>query len=133
MSMKEFSLNIYGENDEIVKTVETDIIRWGVFMKAVKLQDEIKGKDDAEQMRAVSEFMTVIFPDLSVDDLENADTFDIFNTFAQIVNKATNIKGLKDITQKTRKRDARKRPAIAGLYIVGNDVQCFAIWFNASF
>ena len=95
MSMKEFSLNIYGENDEIVKTVETDIIRWGVFMKAVKLQDEIKGKDDAEQMRAVSEFMTVIFPDLSVDDLENADTFDIFNTFAQIVNKATNIKGLK--------------------------------------
>lgn len=95
MSTKEFSLNIYGDNDEIIKTYETDVIRWGVFMKAVKLQDEIKNKSEAEQMNAVSGFMTSIFPTLTAEELEGADTFDIFNTFSQIVNKATNINGMK--------------------------------------
>lgn len=95
MSTKEFSLNIYGDNDEIIKTYETDVIRWGVFMKAVKLQDEIKDKSEAEQMASISVFMTSIFPSLTTEELEGADTFDIFNTFAQIVNKANQISGLK--------------------------------------
>lgn len=94
-STKEYSLNIYGDNDEIIKTYETDVIRWGVFMKAVKLQDEIKDKSEVEQMAAVSGFMTAIFPSLTVEELESADTFDIFNTFAQVVNKATKINGTK--------------------------------------
>ena len=91
MGNKEFYLNIYGENDEIVKTVETDVVRWGVFMKAVKLQDDIKNKSEAEQMTAITGFMTALFPSLTPEDLDGADTFDIFNTFTQIVNKAKNI------------------------------------------
>ena len=100
MSTKEFSLNIYDDNDEIIKTYETNVIRWGVFMKAVKLQDEIKDKSEAEQMAVVSTFMTAVFPSLTVEELEFADTFDIFNTFEQIVNKATKIKGLQGHKEK---------------------------------
>ena len=31
--MAQFELNIYGENDEIVKRFETNKVRWGVFMR----------------------------------------------------------------------------------------------------
>ncbi|QHJ73609.1 hypothetical protein [Butyrivibrio virus Arian] len=89
--MANYSLNIYGENDEIIKTFETNIIRWGIFMKAVKLQDDIEDQDEGEQIKAVSEFITSIFPNCTVDDLANADVSDIFNLFRAIVNKANKI------------------------------------------
>ena len=39
--MTEVSLNIYGENDEIVKTYETRHIRWRTFSEVVKLQEKL--------------------------------------------------------------------------------------------
>lgn len=89
--MANYSLNIYGENDEIIKVFETNIIRWGIFMKAVKLQDEIEDQNEGEQIKAVSEFIASIFPNCTVDDLANADVGDIFNLFKMIVNKANKI------------------------------------------
>ena len=91
-TMKEFSLNIYGENDEIVKKYETNVVRWRFFKRAVEIQDEIKDKDDAQQLSAIIEFMKSIFIGLTDEEADNADAFDIINTFKQIVNKAKNIK-----------------------------------------
>lgn len=89
--MAEYTLNIYGENDEIIKKYETSVIRWKFFKRAVELQDEIKDKNDAEQLNAIIEFMKAIFIGLTDEEAENADAFDIINTFKQIVNKAKNI------------------------------------------
>jgi len=90
--MKKYSLNIYGANDEIIKTFETDVVRWGVFMNAVKLQDEIKEKSMSEQIGAISDFMISVFPTMTIEDLAGADVGDIFSTFAQITNNAGKIK-----------------------------------------
>lgn len=88
-----FELSIYGENDECLKKYETDHVRWGVFLKAVKLQDEIKEKDADTQFGAISEFVKSIFVGLTDEELEKADGFDVINTFNQLLSAAKKIGG----------------------------------------
>lgn len=91
--MARFELSIYGENDEVLKKYETDHVRWGVFLQAVKLQEEIKGKETAEQFAAINEFIKSIFVGLTDEELEKADGLDVVNTFNQLVAGVTKIKG----------------------------------------
>lgn len=87
-----FELNIYGKNDEITKRFETDRVRWGVYLQACELQENMKDADAAEKFRQISAFVKKIFPDLTDADLENADSDDVLNTFTQLVRKANGIK-----------------------------------------
>lgn len=89
--MAQFELNIYGNNDEILKKYATDKVRWGVFMQATELQDGLSTKTAAEQFKLVSTIIKKIFPDLTDADLEKADYDDVFNTFKQLINKANTI------------------------------------------
>lgn len=89
--MAQFELNIYGNNDEIVKTYATDKVRWGVFMQALELQDSLKEKDAAEQFKLINSFVKKIFPDLTDGDLECADSDDILNIFRQLLHKSNTI------------------------------------------
>lgn len=93
--MAQFELNVYGENDELVKTFETDKVRWGVFMQALELQESLESKTAAEQFAAINAFVKKIFPALTDKDLENADIDDVLNTFKQLINKAGKIGGSK--------------------------------------
>lgn len=86
--MAKFELKTYGENDEIRREFETDHVRWGVYLKAVKLQKEIENKPEEEQLLAMSEMVCSIFPGCTIDELEYADADDIINTFKQLTNKA---------------------------------------------
>ena len=81
--MAQFELNIYGENDEIVKRFETNKVRWGVFMQALELQESLDEQSAAQQFSAVNKFM----------NLENADGDDVMNTFKQLLRKAGKIAG----------------------------------------
>ena len=90
-----FELNIYGNNDEIIKSFETDKVRWGVYLQATELQGKIKNESPAEQFKAIGQFVKKIFPDLTDADLENADAEDVFNTFKQLISKANAINGVK--------------------------------------
>lgn len=91
--MAQFELNIYGNNDEILKTYATDRVRWGVYLQALELQEKIAGKSAAEQFRLINAFLKKIFPDLTDEDLELADYDDIMNTFKQLINKSNAIGG----------------------------------------
>ena len=103
----EYTLNIYGENDEIVKTYETNIIRWRMFTKAVELQDKIKSESEEEQIKAIAKFVCSIFPGLTIEETEDADAFDLMNTFNQIINKAKMIKGVKNTDKKDENNPAK--------------------------
>lgn len=83
--MAKFELNIYGPEDEVVKTYETDHVRWGVFLNAIKLQEEIKDKPISEQFSAINVFVKTIFPGLTDEELEQADGMDVMNTFKQLI------------------------------------------------
>lgn len=91
--MAQFELNIYGKDDEIIKTHTTDRVRWGIFMQALELQESIEKKTAAEQFEAVNTFVKKIFPELTNAELENADADDVLNTFKQLIAKANKIGG----------------------------------------
>ena len=87
-----FELNIYGNDDEITKRFETDKVRWGVYLQATELAENLEGASTAEKFRQISAFVKKIFPDLTDADLENADTDDVLNTFTQLIRKSNGIK-----------------------------------------
>lgn len=89
----DFELNIYGANDEIIKTYGTNHIKWGVFIQAVQLQEQLEDADTAKQFEEISKFVLRIFDGMTLEEIENADGFDVMNVFTQLVNKAKNIKG----------------------------------------
>jgi hypothetical protein len=89
--MAQFELTIYGNDDEIIKTYATDKVRWGVFLQALEVQDKLQEKKAAEQFALISNFVKKIFPDLTDEDLERADSDDVFNLFKQLANKTSAI------------------------------------------
>lgn len=89
----DFELNIYGENDEIVKQYATNHVRWGVFIQAVQLQEQLKDADTATQFEEISKFVRTIFTGMTAEEINNADGFDVMAVFTQLVNKAKKIDG----------------------------------------
>lgn len=91
--MAKYELPIYGENDEILKTYETDHVRWGLFIEACKIKDDVKDKPIAEQLSAINTLIQKVFAGLTDEHLMLADASDIFNTFEQLQKIGSGIKG----------------------------------------
>jgi hypothetical protein len=89
--MAAFELRIYGKDDTIIKTFATNTVRWGVFLRAVGIQEEMDGKSADEQVVMVNDFVNMLFPDLTENELKNADAQDVMNLFWQLVRKANQI------------------------------------------
>lgn len=90
--MAKYSLNIYGKNDEILKTHESNICPWAVYIRAAEMQETMKSMKATEQMDAVGELLMGVLPELTREDLLRADGGDVMNLFAQIVNVGRQIK-----------------------------------------
>ena len=81
------SLNIYNDDDEIVKTYTTNRVRWGVLTKAVEMEEKTKGDvNAAETIKLISDLIMLIFPSITPDDLAQADFNDMKNTIRMVVN-----------------------------------------------
>lgn len=86
------SLNIYNDDDEIIKTYSTNRVRWGVLVKAVELEEMTKGDaDGVESIKAITDLMYSIFPSITPDDLALADFGDMKNVFRMVVNMTGHI------------------------------------------
>lgn len=91
--MSKFELPIYGENDEILKTYKTDIVRFGILEDAIKVAEDTKGKDAQEQLKAIYPILQRVFKGLTSEELKDADLFNVFGVFNQIINLAKNLNG----------------------------------------
>lgn len=91
--MAKFELNIYGENDEVIKKYATDHIRYGVLMQALELEEQNKGKSMSEQITAANALVKRVFHGLTDEELMLADVSDVLNTYAQVTKQAENIGG----------------------------------------
>lgn len=89
--MAKFELNIYGNDDEIVKKFETDVVRWQIFLQALEFYEARGEKSPAEQIEGINSFVKKIFPALTDEELDNASVDDVFNTFNQLINAAKKI------------------------------------------
>lgn len=90
--MAQFELNIYGDDEEILKKHEANVVRWEVFLQALEFYDK-KGKTAAEEFEGVNLFVKKIFPKLTDEELKKASVDDVLNTFKQLIAKARQIKG----------------------------------------
>lgn len=89
--MARFTLNIYGQNDEIIKTFQTDHIRWGLLLTALDLQERIEDETPENQIAAINKFALELFPGITEADLRNADGRDVINVFVQVGKMANQI------------------------------------------
>jgi hypothetical protein len=88
--MAKFELNIYGKDDEIVKSYQTDHIRFGVFLKAIEIQDKLDDMSTAEQFKAVCTIVKQIFTGLTDDEIMLADMQDVFSIYKQASRQGLN-------------------------------------------
>lgn len=89
----DFELNIYGKDDEIIKTYRTAHVRWSVFIKAIQLQEQLKNADTEKQFDSIAAFVRTLFDGMTAEELNAADAFDVMAVFTQLVNKAKGING----------------------------------------
>lgn len=89
--MAKFELNIYGENDEIIKRYETDHIRYGVLMEALELDEKTKNKSQVEIIKSANAIVKRVFHGLTDEELMLADVADVLNTYKQVTSQAGDI------------------------------------------
>lgn len=89
--MAKFELNIYGDNDEIVKHYATDHLRYGVLMQALEAQEGMEGMSVSEQMETANALVKKVFAGLTDAELVCADAGDVLATFAQVTKHAEKI------------------------------------------
>lgn len=91
--MAKYELNIYGANDEVLKTYATDNVLWGFYLEAVKASEEMQDMTPAEQFEMVNGFIKRLFIGLTDEELERASGDDVMNVFNQLMRKARAIGG----------------------------------------
>jgi len=94
--MAKYELNIYGENDAIVKTYATDNVMWGFYLEAVKASEEMQEMTSAERFEMMNEFIKRLFIGLTDEELTHASGDDVLNVFNQLMRKAKSIGGSKN-------------------------------------
>ena len=95
--MAKYELNIYGENDEVIKTYATDHVKWGFYLEAVKASEEIEDMTTAEQFEMINNFVKRLFVGLTDEELmTGASGDDVLNVFNQLTRKARSIGGSKN-------------------------------------
>lgn len=96
--MAKYELNIYGENDAIVKTYGTDNVMWGFYLEAVKASEDMQDMTTVEQFEMINGFMKRMFIGLTDEELTHASGDDVVNVFNQLMRKARSIGGSKNST-----------------------------------
>lgn len=89
-----YSLNVYGPDSEILKTVGTNFVPTGLFIKALKMSEEMKdeGKTELDAFNLVMEIVLTLFPNLTEEELmNNCDIGDVISIFKQVVSRAKEI------------------------------------------
>lgn len=94
--MAKFELNIYGENDEIIKKFTTDHIRYGVLVEALEIDEITKNKTPIERFKAGVGMIKRIFDGITDEEIMCADMNDVLNTYKQITAQVNGINSSDD-------------------------------------
>lgn len=91
--MAKFELPIYGENDEIIKTYKTDVVRYGILEDAIDISEKVKGNSPKDQLNAITPILQRVFKGLTEQEIKDADLFNVFGVFNQIIALANGLQG----------------------------------------
>jgi len=118
------TLNLYNENDEIIRTLTRSFIPWGILEFAIDLQEDFADVEVAsdgspqnigrEQIEKLTDFVVFICGDaVSPDELKKgASLVDMFSVFRQVFAMVSGImKTNPTIAQASNRRTNLKKPA----------------------
>lgn len=89
-----YSLNVYGKDSEIIKTVGSDFVPTGLFIKALQMSEDMKknGATELQSFDIISGIVLSLFPELTEEELmNNCDIGDVVSIFRQIITRANEI------------------------------------------
>lgn len=89
-----YSLNVYGEDSEILKTVGTNFVPTALFIRALKMSEDMKksGKSEIESFNLIIDIVLDLIPELTEDELMNScDIGDVIAVFKQVIARANEI------------------------------------------
>ena len=104
--MKDLTINVYGENDEVVKTVEAKLIdiKFGTIRKLMSILDIDNAETSFdilnrvyESWEDICEILTKVFPDLTEEEMDNVNLSELVPTLLKVIKfsfaKITGIPG----------------------------------------
>ena len=95
MSTARYSLNVYDEDFEIVKTLEAPGIRWGTL---VDVFEKLTSEDAENDAQAVEDLMLSIFPTATREDLRGC----MLEDMTAIVAQAASLGARNGLTSKAK-------------------------------
>lgn len=94
--MAKFELNIYGEDDEIIKRYETDHIRYGVLLKALEIGEKVSKMNNADFIKEAQSLVKCVFVGITDDEIAKADVQDVLSTYQQVTKMSAGVHGSKN-------------------------------------
>lgn len=82
-----FTLNVYGENDEVVKTYETSKIKYGLIEDFISLSNDLKNKTEFEQFTLMKPILKTLFVGITDEELRNVDFIDVTKVILSIMKE----------------------------------------------
>ena len=80
-----FKLNILGENDKVVKTYETSVIKYGLIEDlCILTKDGFDDKNVFEQIKMIKPLIKSMFVGVTDEELRNTDFIEILKVFKEI-------------------------------------------------
>lgn len=89
-----YSLNVYGADSEIMKTVGANFVPTALFIRALEMSEKMKSeeKSELESFELIKGIVLDLFPELTDDELMNhCDIGDVISVFKQIIVRANSI------------------------------------------
>lgn len=92
--MEKLTINVYGENNEVVKTVEAKLIdiRFGVIRKLMTILDIDSAENSFDILARVNgaweditDILTKVFPDLNEEEMDNVNLSELLPTLLTVI------------------------------------------------
>lgn len=80
-----FKLDILGENDKVIKTYETSVIKMGLIEDLIEMNGKLAGKSPIEEFRAFKPILFGMFNGLTDEELRNVDFMAVLKTMRALM------------------------------------------------
>ena len=80
-----FKLSILGENDKVVKTYQTSVIKYGLIEDFALMSDQFEGKDILQQFVMLKPILKRMFKGLTDEELADVNIAEVLTLFKQLM------------------------------------------------
>lgn len=84
-----FKLNVYGANDEIIKSYATSKLKYGLIEDFVCLAKDLDNKPQLEQFQLMKPIIKNLFMGITDEELRNVDVIEVVQVITSLFNEVS--------------------------------------------